>query len=408
MAVRPWRRRASEAVRAGRAHAGVEATARLREDEALLLVARELQLTRLAAAGSADVTGAPSGESGGASRRTSGLGVTIVADRLRAPDEPAESQERRTVARTWSVRPQASCPVGDDLAARRRDRNPMRRWASRDRDAADVLADEARAVTLASACASVAIVAAGQVIAHGEQGRRRATRRTSARSAIAGHFAPAAAALRRVCVVRPLRRTPRTRRVRSATDAARPSLGRENRRPCTRPGDTQRVGRTSPPGAVRHPGEAGRARRRAPRAAPAAGDPGRVDPLRPYRIPPASVQPASLDLRLGEFAWALRCSFLPTAESKVEDKIADIAFQQIDLRDGATLERDRPYLVPLIEELAPAGGDPRQGEPEELDRPPRRLHPGDHRRQPVVRRDRRTATTASSTSRSCRARSRST
>ncbi len=76
----------------------------------------------------------------------------------------------------------------------------------------------------------------------------------------------------------------------------------------------------------------------------------------PYRIPPESIQPASLDLRLGEFAWALRCSFLPDRESKVEDKIQGIAFQKIDLRDGATLERDRPYLVPLIEELAlPAG-----------------------------------------------------
>jgi len=71
-----------------------------------------------------------------------------------------------------------------------------------------------------------------------------------------------------------------------------------------------------------------------------------------YRIPPASVQPASLDLRLGEHAWALRCSFLPDRESKVEDKIKGIAFQRIDLRDGATLERDRPYLVPLIEELS--------------------------------------------------------
>jgi dCTP deaminase len=75
-----------------------------------------------------------------------------------------------------------------------------------------------------------------------------------------------------------------------------------------------------------------------------------------YRIPPESVQPASLDLRLGDHAWALRCSFLPDTESKVTDKIADLAFQKIDLRDGAALERDRPYLVPLIEQLAlPAG-----------------------------------------------------
>jgi dCTP deaminase len=70
-----------------------------------------------------------------------------------------------------------------------------------------------------------------------------------------------------------------------------------------------------------------------------------------WRIPPESIQPASIDLRLGEFAWALRCSFLPDSNSTVEEKIENIAFQRIDLRDGATFERDRPYLVPLIEEL---------------------------------------------------------
>jgi len=76
----------------------------------------------------------------------------------------------------------------------------------------------------------------------------------------------------------------------------------------------------------------------------------------PWRIPGESVQPASVDLRLGEHAWALRCSFLPDGDSTVEDKSGDLAFERIDLRDGATLERDRPYLVPLIEELRlPAG-----------------------------------------------------
>ena len=71
-----------------------------------------------------------------------------------------------------------------------------------------------------------------------------------------------------------------------------------------------------------------------------------------FRIRPQAIQPASIDLRLGEFAWALRCSFLPDVESSVEEKLNDIAFQKVDLRDGATLERDRPYLIPLIEELA--------------------------------------------------------
>src|SRR3954463_12624603 len=71
-----------------------------------------------------------------------------------------------------------------------------------------------------------------------------------------------------------------------------------------------------------------------------------------YRIRPEAVQPASIDLRLGDHAWALRRSFLPDVDSTVEEKIEGLAFQQVDLRDGAVLERDRPYLVPLIEELA--------------------------------------------------------
>lgn len=70
-----------------------------------------------------------------------------------------------------------------------------------------------------------------------------------------------------------------------------------------------------------------------------------------HRDPVGEIQPASVDLRLGEYAWALRCSFLPDLNSTVEEKVQDVQFDRIDLRDGATLERDRPYLVPLIEEL---------------------------------------------------------
>lgn len=47
-----------------------------------------------------------------------------------------------------------------------------------------------------------------------------------------------------------------------------------------------------------------------------------------YRIRPEAVQPASIDLRLGDFAWALRCSFLPDIDSAVEEKIDDLAFQR--------------------------------------------------------------------------------
>jgi len=69
-----------------------------------------------------------------------------------------------------------------------------------------------------------------------------------------------------------------------------------------------------------------------------------------YRIPESSVQPASVDLRLGETAFRLRCSFLPEGET-VASKLSELSMGQIDLRDGAILERNRPYLIPIIEEL---------------------------------------------------------
>lgn len=68
------------------------------------------------------------------------------------------------------------------------------------------------------------------------------------------------------------------------------------------------------------------------------------------------LQPASLDLRLGEHAHPLRCSFLPGDED-VATKLERYALgRPIDLRDGALLERNRPYLIPLEEGLALPSG----------------------------------------------------
>jgi dCTP deaminase len=65
-----------------------------------------------------------------------------------------------------------------------------------------------------------------------------------------------------------------------------------------------------------------------------------------------AVQPASLDLHLGDVAYRLRCSFLPGAEHTVEQRLDDFVMGEVDLtRDGAVLETNRPYLIPLIEEL---------------------------------------------------------
>jgi deoxycytidine triphosphate deaminase len=71
-----------------------------------------------------------------------------------------------------------------------------------------------------------------------------------------------------------------------------------------------------------------------------------------FKIPEEQIQPASLDLRLGPVAYRIRCSFLPDTET-VERKVKDYILDEIDLsRDGAVLERNCPYLIPLRETLA--------------------------------------------------------
>jgi dCTP deaminase len=63
------------------------------------------------------------------------------------------------------------------------------------------------------------------------------------------------------------------------------------------------------------------------------------------------IQPASLDLRLGDVAFRVRASFLPGPGSTVMDRIRDFGMHQINLADGAVLERGCVYIVPLMESL---------------------------------------------------------
>src|SRR2546421_124468 len=70
-----------------------------------------------------------------------------------------------------------------------------------------------------------------------------------------------------------------------------------------------------------------------------------------FKVPASSIQPASVDLRLGEVAYRIRCSFLPDRRP-VELKLKEFVVDELDLRrDGAVLETNRPYLIPLIETL---------------------------------------------------------
>ena len=62
-------------------------------------------------------------------------------------------------------------------------------------------------------------------------------------------------------------------------------------------------------------------------------------------------QPASLDLRLGAFAYRVRASFLPGKNSTVEHKLEEFAMHKMDITSGGVLERGCVYIIPLLEGL---------------------------------------------------------
>ena len=67
---------------------------------------------------------------------------------------------------------------------------------------------------------------------------------------------------------------------------------------------------------------------------------------------PDQIQPASLDLRLGKVAYRVRASFLPGPRTTVAERIAELKLHEIALTDGAVLETNCVYIVPLLESLA--------------------------------------------------------
>ncbi len=68
------------------------------------------------------------------------------------------------------------------------------------------------------------------------------------------------------------------------------------------------------------------------------------------------LQPASIDLRLGDFAYPVDTSFLPGRGVRVLEKMKqldeDFDRFKIDIRNGAVLERGRVYVVPLLESIS--------------------------------------------------------
>ncbi|MCG8372760.1 MAG: 2'-deoxycytidine 5'-triphosphate deaminase, partial [Balneolales bacterium] len=69
-----------------------------------------------------------------------------------------------------------------------------------------------------------------------------------------------------------------------------------------------------------------------------------------YPILDNQFQPNSLDLRLGETAYRVRCSFLPENET-VEQKLRTLTQYSFSLKEGAVLEENCVYIIPLLEKL---------------------------------------------------------
>jgi dCTP deaminase len=82
----------------------------------------------------------------------------------------------------------------------------------------------------------------------------------------------------------------------------------------------------------------------------ALADDGAILPTDPFV--PDQIQPASLDLRLGEIAYRVRASFLPGPGATVAERIDELKLHEFALGDGAVLETGCVYIVPLIESLA--------------------------------------------------------
>jgi dCTP deaminase len=64
------------------------------------------------------------------------------------------------------------------------------------------------------------------------------------------------------------------------------------------------------------------------------------------------LQPASLDLRLGAVAYRVRASFLAGRGQSVESRLAEFTMHKVNLADGAVLEKNCVYVIPLAERLA--------------------------------------------------------
>ncbi|MDR8390843.1 2'-deoxycytidine 5'-triphosphate deaminase [Aliifodinibius sp. S!AR15-10] len=78
-----------------------------------------------------------------------------------------------------------------------------------------------------------------------------------------------------------------------------------------------------------------------------------------YPLQDNQFQPNSIDLRLGAKAYRVRCSFLPEDET-VQSKVDKLKQYEFSIEDGAVLEPNCVYIIPLLEQLHLPGHVPPQ------------------------------------------------
>lgn len=69
-----------------------------------------------------------------------------------------------------------------------------------------------------------------------------------------------------------------------------------------------------------------------------------------YPVQENQFQPNSIDLRLGQTAYRVRSSFLPEDET-VREKVAKLSQYSFSIENGAVLEPNCVYIIPLLEEV---------------------------------------------------------
>ena len=83
----------------------------------------------------------------------------------------------------------------------------------------------------------------------------------------------------------------------------------------------------------------------------------------PLPVEDDQLQPASLDLRLGAWAYRVRASFLPGPSQSMDERLAALALHRFSLADGAVLETGCVYIAPLIETMRLPDGIAAQANP---------------------------------------------